>query len=110
MMTQKLYSIDVQIWATAYIRADSEEQALEMAKAMEGDSLFVEDDGPGLFTGRDFADLFHDDDIVDLTFSPCMTVGKLDSEEIVDVAYDPDEEPTETQQGLIPIPDGYAEG
>jgi hypothetical protein len=108
-MTQKLYSIDVQVWATAYIRADSEEKALEMAKAMKGDALVVEDDGDGLFTGRYFADLFHDDDVVDLTFSPCMTVGEVDPDEIVDVAYDPDEEPSEADQGLIPIPDGYAE-
>jgi hypothetical protein len=106
-MTQKLYSIGVTIYATAYVRADDEDDAVRKAKAeLLNECIFAEE---GLFTGRDYDDLFHDDETVDVTLAPAMTVGEV-YDEIDECVYDPDEEPTETQQGLIPIPDGYAEG
>jgi hypothetical protein len=103
-MSQKLYSIGVTIYATAYVRAESEDEALETAKRFEGD--FLELKGYPI-DGRAYETVIEGD--MDVTLSPGMTVGPVDSEGVEECVYDPDDEPSETQQGLIPIPDGYAE-
>jgi len=90
-MAKKLYSVDVTIFGTAYIKAETEGGALAKAShALRGAA--AEADDRILFDGRSFKDLMADDRTVfDVTLSPAMTVGDFLAASI-DVAYDPEEE------------------
>jgi hypothetical protein len=88
-MTEKIYAIEVQVWATAYIRAPDPGQATAMAKELEYTALDVRD-GQVNIDGRSFEACFEDGPGF-LALSPTMTIA-----EIVDhppeIAYDPEEE------------------
>lgn len=72
----KIYSIDVPVWATAYIRADSEEKAREIARGLAG--VTVEVPWP-CTTGRPFDNRRYEELLLDGTYiwslSPAMTVA-----------------------------------
>ena len=74
-----IYSIDIKIYATAYIRADNEKQAAERAASLENLILQVRDVGSEVaISGRDFTDPA----LPDLSISPAMTiVGPEDDDE-----------------------------
>lgn len=65
-----IYSIDVQVWATAYIQADSEAEALEKAKALKLGCLEVSDAGGDIAVSSAQLD---DEDLPDVSLSPAMT-------------------------------------
>jgi hypothetical protein len=75
-----LYSIDIKIYGTAYIKADSEEKALEIAKSLHMDGIELREDRDAEIpiTGQ----RFDDPDLPELSLSPAMTL------------YGPDEDVT----------------
>ena len=83
-MTLKLYSIDVPVYATAYVKADSEEEAYALLVGMEDQAIEVNDDP--------YAVLLEDADAPDVTISPAMTCGRVSADPFIDIAYDPEEE------------------
>jgi hypothetical protein len=74
----KIYRIDMMVAATAYIRANSEDEALQLARAMRDDTLEVADAGSEVpISGA----RFDDPDLPDVSLSPAMTVrGPFKSE------------------------------
>lgn len=77
-----IYSITLLVAATAYIRADTEAEAIEIARGMEQDGLEVRDAGGDI----EISGLQYDDpDLPDVSFSPAMTVQKLDDEAIASI-------------------------
>lgn len=80
----KLYSVDVKIYATAYIMADTEDEAREISKDMKYDCLEVEGlNGDIEISGKDFASL---EDSVSL--SPAMTVHGPDDDASFEEVHD----------------------
>lgn len=68
----KLYSVDVRVVATAYIKADSKEDAIQKARSLHGDCLEVE---PGDECEIEISGLaFDDPDLPEISLSPTMTV------------------------------------
>ncbi len=66
-----VWSVDVKITATAYIRAETQEEALKLAKELEGDGLeLFEQDGDLPISGKQY----DDPDLPDVSLSPAMTV------------------------------------
>lgn len=73
----KLYQADIPIWATAYIRANSLEEAKEklLQAAKDRSFEFEDDDDPDLpISGK----RFDDPDLPDVSLSPAMSVGDDD--------------------------------
>jgi hypothetical protein len=70
-----IYRIEATLHATAYVRADSPEEALAIAKQQIGDFVEAADDGE-TFTCKDYSD----PDLPDFSFSPAMTIGGFDEE------------------------------
>lgn len=67
----KVYSIEVQICATAYIKAKSAVEAREFALKMEGTSpAILDSDGDVEVSGR----RFDDPELPDVSLSPAMTI------------------------------------
>ena len=78
-----LYSIDVRIYATAYIRAGSEAEALEIARNMKGAALHLPDEidcGDVPISGLDYGN----DELPDLSLSPEMTIHGPDADDFVE--------------------------
>jgi hypothetical protein len=78
-----LYSIDIEVVATAYIKANSKAEAIELAKTIQFDDIEVDNAG-----GCDLiSDLKCDDpDLPQVSLSPSMTIhGFLDEEPVVDL-------------------------
>jgi len=67
-----LYSIDVRVYATAYIRAGSEEAALAIAKGLKDSALELNEQWGGdmVITGL----TFDNPDLPDVSLSPSMTI------------------------------------
>jgi hypothetical protein len=72
-----IYSIDVKIYATAYIRADSEKEATEIAQSLSQTALELPDcedisngDEPIAITGT----TLDGPNLPDISFSPAMTL------------------------------------
>ena len=74
-----IYGIDIKVYATAYIRADNEQQAAERAASLENVVLQVCDNGSEVaISDRAFADPA----LPDLSLSPAMTIaGPEDDDE-----------------------------
>jgi hypothetical protein len=74
-----VYSIDVKIYATAYIRAETQEQALEIARELKDTALNFPDyvDSDPMISGRQY----DDPDLPDLSLSPIMTIHGPDAED-----------------------------
>ena len=68
MVTRRVYSADVKVWATLYVIAKNEKEARRMMRAQLG--CFIEAGTTDDFDGRDFSD----PDLPDVHFSPSMTV------------------------------------
>jgi len=70
-----LYSIDVKVWATAYIKADSEEEAQKIADSMRDWTLQLSDEpidaGDVMIFGGDF----DGPNMPALSLSPLMTIA-----------------------------------
>ncbi len=68
----KLFSIDVRLYATAYIKAETEAAALEIAKGLSGSCLEMHEDMDAELpiSGKDF----ESEDLPDVSLSPAMTV------------------------------------
>lgn len=69
----KLYRIEMQLNATAYIQAEDEYEAMDIAKELEHEAVYADSDD---FDSRPYSAL---DTAV--TFSPAMTVGEVLEEE-----------------------------
>ncbi|TGT64038.1 MULTISPECIES: hypothetical protein [unclassified Mesorhizobium] len=75
-----LYSIELKICATAYIKAETEEAALAKAKELVGDGIELRED--------EYAELpisgkrYDDEDLPDVSLSPAMTIDSLWSENV----------------------------
>jgi hypothetical protein len=76
----KLYRIDVQLNATAYVKATSEQEALERAKK------FIENE-PFEFEGADISGVrYTNPNLPDISLSPAMSgVGVISKPELVEV-------------------------
>lgn len=80
----KIFSIDVRIVATAYIKADSEEEALALARGMRGGGIEISSRhqaaGDNIcFDGGAYSGLADNDE--DIALSPAMTIAALCGEE-----------------------------
>ncbi|TIW53855.1 MAG: hypothetical protein E5V54_24140 [Mesorhizobium sp.] len=70
-----LYSIELKICATAYIKAGNADEALTMAKDLVGDGIELRED--------EYAELpisgkrYDDEDLPDVSLSPAMTIDSL---------------------------------
>ena len=71
-MATKLYSVDIRIAATAYIKADSPADALRIARSMHGDCLNVAD--PNASEVPISAASFDDPALPDVSVAPVMTI------------------------------------
>lgn len=66
-----LYSIEINIVATAYIKADTVQQAMKIAKDMKNCTPALDSDGGDFpISGRDFSD----PDLPEVSISPAMTI------------------------------------
>ena len=76
---KQLFSIDVRMYATAYIRADSAEEATAIAKGLKDSAMEVATDSGG---DVEISGLqFDDPDLPDISLSPAMTiVGPADDD------------------------------
>jgi hypothetical protein len=63
-----LYSIDIKVVATAYVKANSEEEAREKAKGLHMDGLEVS--GDPLISER----RYDDPELPEISLSPAMTI------------------------------------
>lgn len=67
-----LYRVEIQIFATAYIKADSPEEAHKIACTnLQNEVMHVNDCDPGLVSD----DPFDSDELPDYSLSPAMTIG-----------------------------------
>ena len=72
-----VYQVEVTIHATAYIKANTPEEAIAKAKELEDRSPEILDaDGDVPISGA----RYDDPDLPDVSLSPAMTIGKLDAE------------------------------
>lgn len=75
-----VYSIEINIVATAYIKAETPEAALVVAEALKGGFLELDEqeDAGYPITGRDYGH----PDLPPLSFSPAMTIMSLADEDV----------------------------
>lgn len=82
----KLYSIDVRIYGTAYIKAESAEKALEIAKKMKHQALEVTDAGE---SDIEISGLrFDNPNLPDVSLSPAMSIHGPDEDDFPEEADD----------------------
>lgn len=82
-----VYSIDVKIYATAYIRAESAEEAQKVALSLADSSL----DMPTGYIGDDLEisdEEYDSDELPDVSLSPAMTIVGPDEGDKVTLASD----------------------
>ncbi len=83
-MTQKLYSMEVALYTTAYIKAASPEEAKrKLEQQLLSSTIEVSEDSPyGFICGWDYDRLLNiDDTAFDVTLSPAMTPDHILSDE-----------------------------
>lgn len=68
-MTDKLYSVDVKVYATVYVRGETKAQARQRLKAFLQENECLEVAQGGVVTGRPF-----DAELPDASMSPAMTL------------------------------------
>ena len=67
----KLFSIDVQVWATAYVKAETAKEAFEIAKGLKWSSpIILDSEGDVEVSGLPY----DDEDLPDVSLSPAMTI------------------------------------
>lgn len=69
-----VYSVPITIYATAYVKADSEEAALANARELKNWSIEV--DPQGLFCGL----AFDNPALPDMSLSPAMTIADVEDD------------------------------
>ena len=80
-----IYSITVTVYATAYVRAGSPEEAKAKAAALENHALEVADAGSEVaISGLKLSD----PDLPDVSLSPAMTVIGPDKDDLPELAED----------------------
>lgn len=74
----KIFRVGITIHGTAYIRANSEARARELAEGLEGVGIEVHDswDGDVIITGLPF----DDPELPDVSLSPAMTIGAVEDD------------------------------
>lgn len=84
-----IYSVDVKIYATAYIRAESSEAALEIARGLKNTGFELPEGFHGVtgwggieISGRSF----DDPELPDVSLSPAMTIHGPDADAVCDLA------------------------
>lgn len=82
----RLYSIDVKVYATAYIKADNEKAALEIARYLKNDTFECGNplDSEVPVVGLDF----DDPDLPEVSLSPVMTIHGPDEGDTPSLAFD----------------------
>ncbi len=78
----KQYRIDVRVYATAYINADSEEEALAMAKDLKDSEIIVRGGGDVLVDGG----AYDDPHLPGVALSPVMTIWGVEEESEMEIA------------------------
>lgn len=74
-MALNLYSIDVMICGTFYVKASTPEEALEKARKMSGGGIIVPDDTCNEASEPDFCGREFDDPLLpNISISPAMTI------------------------------------
>ena len=69
-----LYQVEIPIHATAYIKANSPEEALAKARELKDGSPDIPgSDGDVPISGRQY----DDPDLPEISFSPAMTIGEI---------------------------------
>lgn len=85
-----IYSVDMKVYATAYIKADSEAEALEIARTLRMDAWELPN-GPISedveVTGEQFSD-----DMPEISLSPAVTCHGPDDDAVADCVYGGDDE------------------
>lgn len=85
----RVYSIEVSIAATAYVRADSEEEARAKAKELGGTGLELPEYTDGVeISGRSF----DDPDLPEVSLSPSMTIVEINHEDECELVHDDEDE------------------
>jgi hypothetical protein len=79
-----LYSINVRIYATAYIKADSEREARRIARELKGDVLQLREDEDAELPISDRQ--YDDPDLPDVSLSPAMTIHGIDRGEPIELS------------------------
>lgn len=74
-----LYSVELRLAATAYVKAESPEEALERAKTLIGDPLELESDDETI-SGRKY----DDPELPEVSLSPAMTINGFWNDEHVE--------------------------
>lgn len=86
-----LYQVELKIFATAYIKASSEDEAIAAAKELQGQSPAIADsEGDIPISGL----AFNDPELPDVSISPAMTIGSVSGN--VEVAEEDISEEQET--------------
>lgn len=85
----KLWSIDIKICATAYIKAETEEEAMKIANDLKNNGLELdEQDGETPISCKQYSD----PDLPDVSLSPAMTLYGPWEESTPDCVHDYEEE------------------
>lgn len=77
----KLFSVEIPIWATAYIKADTPERALEIAQGLDMQFLHVS----GSFDSGQIDNSAFDQLQGDVSIAPNMTIHRIEDDDITRV-------------------------
>lgn len=69
----KLYSLEVPVWATVYVKAETRVEAARLARFARGHGMELA--GNDRIDSRPFAEIMADPNALKWTLSPCMTIG-----------------------------------
>jgi hypothetical protein len=88
--TTKVYAIEVIVAATAYIRANTEEEAREKVRSLSGNYFEVQpQDGDVCINGAQY----DDPELPNVSLSPAMTILEIEPEELdVELVHDDEDE------------------
>lgn len=84
MNDQKLWGVDVRVYATVYVRAGSADEALAIARGLELSTIEVDGGGDVEVSGLSF----DDPDLPDVSLSPAMTIVGPDDDAVASEAGD----------------------
>lgn len=76
----KVFSVLITIYATAYVKADTEEQALERANELKDWSLEITEQGNAMFSGLAFSDPA----LPTISLSPAVTIADVEDDAFVE--------------------------
>lgn len=80
----KVYSLDVKVWATAYIKANNEEEALRKAKTLAG-AYINEQDGIGEVEISGLS--YNNPELPEISLSPAMTIGEIEDDRLDHIQF-----------------------